>query len=54
MRIALGRLDPTLATVIRWADEDPAAMCRLLKDDGLRAQLASVHGGDQKGKRSSH
>jgi hypothetical protein len=52
MRI-LGRLDPILATVIRWVDEDPAAMRRLLKDDGLRAQLAAVHEVDQQGKRPS-
>ena len=35
----LGRLDPVLATVIRWADEDPVAMARLIEDVGLRVQL---------------
>ena len=38
----LGRLDPVLATVIRWADEDPVAMARLLEDVELRALLAAA------------
>lgn len=35
----LGRLDPVVSTVSRWADEDPEAMRRLLTDVELRAQL---------------
>ena len=34
-----GRLDPAIATVSRWADDDPAAMRRLLSDPELQAQL---------------
>lgn len=32
-------LDPVVATLSRWADEDPEAMRRLLSDAALRAQL---------------
>lgn len=32
-------LDPVVATLSRWADEDPEAMRRLLADAELRAQL---------------
>ncbi len=37
-----GRLDPVVATVARWSDEDPAAMRRLLSDPELRAHLATA------------
>lgn len=38
----LGRLDPALATVIRWADEDPVAMARLFEDAELRTRLLNA------------
>lgn len=49
----LGRLDPVLATVIRWADEDTAAMRRLLEDADLRARLneALIESEDRLGQR---
>ncbi len=34
-----GALDPTIATVARWADENPAVMRRLLTDPALQRQL---------------
>ena len=37
-----GRLDPVVATLARWADEDPAAMRRLLRDAELRGQFAAA------------
>ena len=37
-----GRLDPVVATVACWADEDPPAMRRLLSDVELRAHLLTA------------
>ena len=34
-----GRLDPTIATISKWADDDPTAMLRLLNDSQLQRQL---------------
>jgi hypothetical protein len=35
----LGRLDSDLATIVRWATENPKAMQRLLKGPTLQRQL---------------
>lgn len=35
----LGRLDPDIEAISRWADENPKAMWRLLNDPVLRNQL---------------
>ncbi len=37
-----GGLDPDIATLARWADEDPAAMRRLLADERLRVLLGNA------------
>jgi hypothetical protein len=34
-----GRLDPTIATISRWADDDPEAMQKLLSDPLLQRQV---------------
>lgn len=34
-----GRLDPTIAQISKWADDDPKAMLRLLRDAQLQKQL---------------
>lgn len=41
-RIQWRLVDPVIATLARWADEDPAAMRRLVEDDQLRGQLKAA------------
>ena len=37
-----GGLDPDIATLARWADEDPTVMRRLLADERLRVLLGNA------------
>ena len=37
-----GRLDPVVARLAQWADEDPVAMRRLIRDPKLRTQLLAA------------
>ena len=41
-RIQWRLVDPVIATLARWADEDPVAMRRLLEDAQLRGQLLAA------------
>jgi len=36
------RLDPTISTLAKWADENPDAMRRLLSDPALQRQLLAA------------
>ncbi|MBX3467262.1 MAG: hypothetical protein KF878_10240 [Planctomycetes bacterium] len=40
--LIIGKLDPIVSTIARWADESPDAMRRLLTDDALRAQVVAA------------